>query len=245
MPEHPSPSTASAAEKAGQSENSPVPSVWLIVLHWRGIDVTRACLSSLNGLTYKNYRTLLVDNGSTDNDGEVLGKEFPQVEVLRLADNLGFSGGSNRGIAACLDRQADFIWLLNNDTTVQPESLELLVAEAMQQPKAALLGAAIVESQGDGAQQIVASAGKIDFARAKTSVVKSAPVSQAVSCEWLHGANLLMRSTAIRQIGMFDDRYYLYFEDTELCHRARQAGWLCIFVPQARITHIGNASTIG
>lgn len=224
---------------------APSPKVWILILHWRGIENTIACLDSLRHLTYENFKVLVVDNGSQGQEGTRLANSYPEIDILRLEENLGFAGGCNRGISYCLDKSADFIWLLNNDATVDPESLTLLVSEALKEPKAGALGASI--SDADGADGHLSGRGVISFAKAKTYLKGdfSCGTPEVIGCEWLSGCNLLLKSDALRAIGTLDEDYFLYFEDTELCHRLRLADWKCLLVPHARIVHTGNASTVG
>ncbi len=218
------------------------PLVWILVLHWRGVDLTRACLDSVQKLTYGNYRVLLVDNGSDDHDGDKLAKEFPSVTLLRLSENFGFAGGCNRGMEYCLNNKAELIWLVNNDAKVASDSLSILLEQAKLNPKAGALGGAVVDSLVADQKHVEASRGTINFRAAKTKVV-SQVVTEPVNCDWLHGSNLLLRASTLQEVGLFDERYFLYFEDTELCHRINLKGWKCLFVPDALIEHLGSAST--
>lgn len=220
--------------------NEPV--VWILVLHWRGPDFTRACLESVQKLTYSNYKILLVDNGSDNQDGEVLKRRFPEIDLLRLAENFGFAGGCNRGMEYCLDKNAEFIWLVNNDAKVAADSLSKLIDQAQSHSEAGALGGAVVDSLTAKNQRVEASRGTINFRSAKTKVI-SDTVTTPTYCEWLHGSNLLLRATTLKEVGLFDERYFLYFEDTELCHRINLKGWKCLFVPDAKIEHLGSAST--
>lgn len=217
------------------------PAVWALVLHWRGIEYTRRCLKSLKEIENANFNILVVDNGSDENDGETLQKEFDDIHVLRLASNHGFAGGCNQGMKYCLEKNADFIWLLNNDTSIPPASLNKLLIGAASNTKAAALGASIIEESG---AKIVQARGEIDFARAKTYLRADAE-GEAVDCQWISGSNLLLRSEALKEVGLFDETYFLYFEDTELCHRLKLKGWQILLIPAAVIEHTGNASTTG
>ncbi len=226
------------SEEANFSE----PLVWILVLHWRGIDLTRACLESVQKLTYGNRRILLVDNGSTEKDGENLTKEFPQISLLRLTENFGFAGGCNRGMEYCLENNAEYIWLVNNDARAAEDSLSNLVQQAVQKPQVGALSGAVVDSFAADKNRAVAGPGTINFRSAKTKVT-SAAGSDPTYSDWLHGSNLLLRATTLKEVGLFDERYFLYFEDTELCHRINLRGWKCLFVPAAMIEHLGSAST--
>lgn len=204
---------------------------------------TRECLRSLRSTTYSNYSVLLVDNGSENQDGKVLAAEFSEVELLSLDKNYGFAGGCNRGLAFAMARGADFIWLLNNDASAEPRSIELLVTAAKANQKAAALGVIVIE--GDSSKAEEAGIGEINFKRAKTFLRRTAGKASTLSCQWLSGSNLLLRAEALRQVGLFDERYFLYFEDVDLCHRLVMAGYECLLVPGSTIVHEGNASTPG
>ncbi len=230
-----------------------------MVLHWRGIEKTRRCLISLRSSSYKNSRVLLVMNGSPESDGPQLATEFPEVELLNLDHNYGFAGGCNRGMEKALANQADFIWLLNNDAIAKPESIEHLVTAALANPEAGALGAIVLEGHSSTAEE--AGLGEINFNKAKTYLRKTSlgntkldetsaqaspkPENSGYSCAWLSGSNLLLRTSALKKVGLFDERYYLYFEDVELCKRLTDAGFKCLLVPGSTIEHEGNASTQG
>lgn len=226
----------------------------MLVLHWRGMEKTRRCLTSLRARSYQNSHVLLVANGSPDGDSAQLATEFPEVEVLTLDRNYGFAGGCNRGMEKALADQADFIWLLNNDAIAKPESIEHLVKAAIANPEAGALGAIVLEGHSSTAEE--AGLGEINFKKAKTylrktgqdkssSQTSSKQESGIYSCSWLSGSNLLLRSSALSKVGLFDERYYLYFEDVELCKRLTDAGFKCLLVPGSTIEHEGNASTQG
>lgn len=214
------------------------------MLHWQASHYTRACLASISALTYKNYRVLLVDNGSTDNSGTEIAEQFPKIEYLRLEENVGFAAGCNHGIEYCLESGADWLWLLNDDTNVAPDSLELLMEAARMNPHAGMFGAMVYT--GSGEQFVASGVGEIDFTRAKTYLRKQVPDgAQIMTCEWLSGANMLIRAEAIRQVGLFDEDYFIYFEDTDLSYRMARAGWHCILVATARVEHVGTSGESG
>src|SRR5256885_15969314 len=103
------------------------PSVHIILLNWNGLAYTRECLRSLEGLTYENVKLYVVDNASANNEGDAIENEFPNVNVLKQSENLGFCGGCNVGMKAALADGADFIMLLNNDTVVTAMLIEDLL----------------------------------------------------------------------------------------------------------------------
>src|SRR5436190_7401977 len=120
------------------------PSVAVIVLNWNGRDDTLACLESLAGLNYDNFQVMVVDNGSTDGSVGAIRPRFPGVEIIETGRNLGFAEGNNVGIRLALDRGMDYVFLLNNDTVVDPSLLSELVAAAERCPEGGIFGAQIL-----------------------------------------------------------------------------------------------------
>jgi GT2 family glycosyltransferase len=221
-----------------------MPVVWAIVLHYQGEQLTRDCLASLAALDYPQLHVLLVDNGSLDKAGDAIARDFAQFDYLPTHDNLGFAGGCNAGAQYAIQRGARWVWFVNNDSRVQPNTLSLLIAAAQAHPTAAAVGALVcTPHEGD---YVSSGLGEIDFVRAKTLMRKQPDEpSKAQTCEWLSGANLLVRCDVFQSLHGFDEDYFLYFEDTDLCFRLREAGWHCLLVPGARIFHEGGASTEG
>jgi len=225
------------------TDNSTTPSVWAIVLHWQGSHYTRACLASLRALHYPNLKILLVDNGSPDKSGSAIARQFPDLFYLEIPENLGFAGGSNAGIKRCLDAGADWIWLLNNDTRVSPDSLALLMRAASGHTRAGAVGAMVYT--GDGGEYVASGPGTVDYFRAKTFLKPTDRRDGVLECQWISGSNLLLRRQALAEAGDFDEDYFLYFEDTDLCLRFNRAGWKTLLVPAARVEHVGGGSTEG
>jgi GT2 family glycosyltransferase len=122
--------------------------LWIVVLSYNGLADTRKCLGTLEAAIRPGVVPLLVDNGSTDDTQQAVDKEFPWCRILRLESNAGPAGGNNRGIEHALAQGADWILLLNNDTTVRPELCERLLEAAAALPEYALLGP-IINYMGD------------------------------------------------------------------------------------------------
>ncbi|MBU6451830.1 MAG: glycosyltransferase family 2 protein [Cyanobacteria bacterium REEB67] len=239
-----------------QSTAKALPKVTVQVLHWRGLEKTRACLQSLMAVDYANLNILLVANGAEAGDAKVMKAEFPGIDLLELDQNYGFAGGSNRGLKHAIEAGADFVWLLNNDATVPPETLAALIQIAMANPGAGALGATVLEglSVNKSAEEQatdIAGVGAINYGKAKTYLRKlpgtfgGEGVQTFHRCDWLSGSNLLLRTSALAKIGLFDERYFLYFEDVDLCLRLGRAGFACLLVPGSTVVHEGNASTQG
>ena len=229
------------SEQIQQDKN---PQVWLAVLHYTGADLTRACLRSIEKLRYRPFEVLITDNCSPDASGKSLKEEFPNYHYQLTPENLGFAGGSNASLNYCIERGADWVWLLNNDTELDPDSLGLLLAEAEANVRAGILGASIYTPSGSGLHR--SGTGQIDFMRGKTLERGAIDDSQkSIKCEWLSGCNMFFRAAAFKEVGGFDEKFFLYYEDTDLCLRMNEKNWQCLIVPAAKLTHIVNASTQG
>ena len=121
-----------------------IPKVFIILLNWNGSNHTLECLASLEALTYDHYEIVVVDNASTDDSKKRIREAYPDLTLIQSGANLGFAGGSNIGIEYALLRDADFVWLLNNDTVVEPGALGRLVARAQSDPNIGMCGSTLI-----------------------------------------------------------------------------------------------------
>jgi GT2 family glycosyltransferase len=218
------------------------PSVWVVVLNWNGLADTLVCLASLRRLRYAGTRVVVVDNGSTDGSAAAIRRDPANdgVEIVEANSNLGYAGGNNLGIRHALDQGAEFVLVLNNDTTVDPMLLDELLAEANRQPDAGCFGPWIyymhdperlwfTRSDWDPAKSAFTAPGK--------GCLASELSSETTSTEYVCGAALFFRASVARQIGLMDERFFLVYEDSDWCFRARRAGFACLAVPSARVWH--------
>jgi GT2 family glycosyltransferase len=218
------------------------PSVWIVVLNWNGQADTLACLESLQQLHYAERRVVVVDNGSTDGSVDALRSAESRlaIEIIDAGRNLGYAGGNNLGIRYALDRGADFILILNNDTTVDAMLLDELVGAAERHPEAGCFGPWIfymdeperlwfTRSEWDPAVSAFTAPGK--------GRVASEVSNETTNTEYVCGAALFFRAGLARDIGLLDERFFLVYEDSDWCFRARRAGFGCLMVPPARVWH--------
>ncbi len=217
---------------------SALPLVYVVVPSWNLRDDTLECLASLSQSDYRNVRVLLVDNGSVDGTMVAVNERFPEVEVHRNATNLGFAAGSNVGIRRALEQGADYIFLVNNDTIVDPGAVSALVT-AME-PDVGIAAPKIYYA--DDPQRIWMIGGK---RHALTYEKVGDPIGQLDTGQWdrvleqdyLPGCAMLLSRRMLEDVGMFDERYISYYEDTDLSYRTRQAGYRLLMVPDARLWH--------
>ena len=216
-----------------------------IVINWNLKKETTCCLASLEKSTI-TCRTILVDNGSIDGSPKELCAQFPDIDLIQLPTNIGFGPACNLAIQRALqDPVCEYIFLLNNDARIHPTTLETLQRSASEYPQAGIFGP-IVYDQGIPARIWFAGAhrrygvlaantahrGKIDRGQFSTSVV-----------DYVFGAAMFIRRQVFENVGFFDERFFLYLEDLDFCLRAQSAGFSLVFIPKARVWHIGSAST--
>lgn len=226
-----------------------LPRVFIIILNWNGKENTEECLQSVQKADYPNYEIVVVDNGSTDGSVGVLRKNHPGLTIIENPRNLGYAGGNNRGIAYCLERNADYVLILNNDTVVDPSFLTALIRTAQDHPEAGILGPKIYYYQEPNR---IWSAGnewlpdQADFVSPGYRIIDDGTQWQEVrQVGYVIGCALLVKAEAIKRIGLLEPKYFNCWEETEWCFRARKLGYQCLFVPHAKIWHKVSASFNG
>ena len=213
--------------------------VGIIVLNWNGWADTSVCLSSLQHLNYPNYRVVVVDNGSTDDSASRIRTQFPSVEIIENGSNVGFAAGCNVGIARALAQGADYVWLLNNDATADPDALRSLVDKADSFRQIGAVGSAIYFVEEPKRLQAWGG-GRVTFWLGRSGhFVK--PVCDE-KLQFITGASLLLPRTAIETVGLFDEGFFMYWEDADYCFRLRRAGLRLAVSGQSKVWHKGSAS---
>ncbi len=227
---------------SGLTQTNPsLPAVGIIILNWNGWKDTFACLDSLKALNYPNARVVLVDNGSSEAPPEDPRACYPDIEYLSLPENLGFVGGNNTGIRRAQELGADYVLLLNNDTEVAPDFLHLLVETAESDSRIGMVGPTIYYYSLPDV--IWSAGGEVDRLRGDTRQlgVDEAERGQYGQTprpvDWITGCALLVKVSAIEQIGELDERFFAYYEEAEWCARARRAGYRVVHDPRAKVWH--------
>jgi GT2 family glycosyltransferase len=215
------------------------PRVLIIVLCFNGIADTLACLASLRQVTSPAINVLIVDNGSTDATPAQVRQHFPEVAVLETGTNLGFAAGNNVGLHYGLTHGYEYMLLLNNDTEVAADFLARLLEVAESDPHIGVVGPTIYYYERP--DLVWSAGGCIDWTHGECSMRTNQPDTnhnQAASdVDFVTGCALLIRSTALEQAGMLDERFFMYFEETEWCVRIQRAGMRIVHVPDAKVWH--------
>ena len=217
------------------------PLVVIILVNWNGRTDTLECLESLHNLDYPNYKVVVVDNGSTDGAVDDIRSRYGWVQVVEAGENLGFVGGNNYGMDYALSEQADYIFLLNNDTVVAPESLGNLV-EAVEMDRTIGVAGPLIFYHSEP-ETIWSAGGEINWESGDSCMVGIDQVDrrqfgeQPYSVDFLTGCALLLPAEVVKKVGKLDPRFFAYYEDTEWSLRIAKAGYKVMVVPQAKIWH--------
>jgi len=223
----------------------------VIVLSWNGLALTRDTLRSLAQCRLpEDWRmhVIVVDNASSDGSPAMVRAEFPDAELLALAENRRFAGGNNAGLERALATGADAAMLLNNDVMADPLLIEKLLAALAENPQAGAAGPLIYFAPPS--DRIWYAGGRCDpwLAHSSHRAIRERDRGQFRSVEttgYLSGCCLLATAEAWKRVGLLDERYFIYAEDADWCLRARAAGYRLLFVPTARLWHRVSASSGG
>lgn len=220
------------------------PFVYIILLNYNGRQYIDDCLSSIFSDGYANCKVLFVDNASADGSVDYVREHFPQVEIIANAENLYFCKGNNIGMRRALDAGAEFLFVLNNDTALAPGCLKRLVAFMTAHPEA---GGCQPVLRFMDEPELVNSSGCCCSLSGKTwdrdfRMPYNEALRDPVRVLGVTGGAMLLRAEAVRQAGMFCERFSMYSEDVDLSLRLRIWGWELFCVPEAVVFHKFGAS---
>jgi N-acetylglucosaminyl-diphospho-decaprenol L-rhamnosyltransferase len=226
----------------------PIPDMSIVIVCWNDKKYLDPCLQSLRkaGLSY-GHDVIVVDNGSTDGSKEMLKKLYPDVGLIQNEVNVGLGKATNQGIQATRGR---YVLLLNNDTLVEGSSLNAMVEFLDGHPESGAVGGRLLNP--DGSFQAGGSrfpsliteflcATRLEKA-AKDNSRTECLDNRAVRTDWIGSACLLLRRSALEKIGLLDEEYFIYGDETDLQYRMANAGWAVFYMPQVHTVHYGGAS---
>lgn len=239
--------------------------IFVIILNWNNKDLTLACLQSLQKIKFpprSQISYLVIDNGSTDDSIKVIKKAFPKVFILENKKNLGYAEGNNKGMEYALKKGADYLLVLNNDIEMDEDFLVQLIKVADKEKKAGLFSPKIYFAPGyelhkkryqkeERGKVIWYAGGIIDWDNVLSphrgvDEVDKGQFDKVIEVDYASGSCLLIKKEVLEEIGLFDSKLCMYWEDTDLSQRARRAGWRVLYVPKAKIWHkVSSSSGIG
>jgi GT2 family glycosyltransferase len=220
-----------------------MPRVSIVIVNYNGGELLRDCLQSVAAQSFRDFETIVVDNGSVDGSLATAGALLDDARVIPLAENTGFAHGNNVGIMAT---RGDLVVTLNNDATLTPSFLAEIVAAADRHPDAGMLAPKTLISTE---RHLIDSAGLLIYAdgvyRPRGWQEPDGPAFDAEEEVVFPCASAaLYRRAMLDDVGLFDEDYFLYLEDADLGMRGRLRGWRCFYVPRAVAYHL-KSSTAG
>ena len=228
----------------GQAGNNPAVSV--ILVNYNDRPHLGDCLSSLaSSVCQLGAEVIIVDNASTDGSREYVEQEFPEVRVIVNPVNAGFAAANNQAVR---ESRGNRLLFLNTDTVVFPETVGFLMEELDRNPEAGAVGPALIRR--DRSFQ-VSFGSRVSFFSQLWQKYALNPyyrrrlprLSGSREVGWLSAAFLLVRRDVFEKAGRFDENFFIFFEDIDLCYRIRKSGYRLIFLPGARALHEGGATT--
>lgn len=218
--------------------------IYVVIPNWNGADMLAACLQSLLQQTLK-ASIVVVDNGSKDESVSLIERQFPQVTLIKSTKNLGFAGGVNVGIKYALDNRADAVALFNNDAVADKDWLKNL-AVALRSEKTGISTCKFMrddkkhfDSTGD-----FYSIRGIPFPRGRNQP-DNGQYNEPEDVFGASGGASLYRSSMLKDIGLFDEKFFAYYEDVDISFRAQLAGWKIRYTPSAVAYHMVGATSSG
>ncbi|GGG87821.1 glycosyltransferase family 2 protein [Edaphobacter dinghuensis] len=216
------------------------PRVICVVVNWNGWQDTIECLFSLRQQDYDRLEVLVVDNGSTNDSSQRILDAHPWVTLIQLKNNVGFPSGCNAGTRLAIQRGADYVWLLNNDTIVPADTVRKLLRVALSNPQAGAVGAVLyymyspTKVQAWGGGRINVWTGFVTHFEQATSFEGNT---------YLTGACMLLPRKVCQEVGIFYEGFFMYCDDSDFCLRLRSAGYELSIAKDTAILHKEGASS--
>jgi hypothetical protein len=227
----------------------------IIIVSWNVRDDLHKCLHSIEeNKPSCSYEVIIIDNASIDNTVDMIKKHFSEITLIVNHDNRGFAAANNQGIKAS---QSEYILLLNPDTILHPKSLDILVDFMESNKDVGACGPKLLNADGS-IQDSVRCFPSFRGALHRHTVFKCLGIFKGQYRKWVMydfnndkqidvdqvmGAAMMLRKSVTEQIGVLDERFFMYYEEVDLCYRIKQADWRIVYIPQVVITHIGGGSS--
>jgi GT2 family glycosyltransferase len=214
----------------------------VIIVNWNGRKFLPECLESLLYQAYRHFSIILVDNGSTDGSVDFVVQNYPEVHTIALPKNVGFSVANNIALKTV---KTEYVALLNNDAVADPLWLQSLLGALESYPEAGFAASKMLFYDNP---EIIDRVGDV-YTRAGTGLLRGRGMraDSYNAREWVFGAcagAALYRTQMLRDIGIFDEDFFLLYEDVDLSFRAQLKGYKCLYVPEAIVHHKGSSSII-
>jgi hypothetical protein len=237
------------------SHSLDTPDISTIIVSFNTRDLLRECLETLDRETTGiAHETIVIDNASRDGSADMVAKEFPQVRLLCSETNLGFGPANNRGFKVALGR---YVVLLNSDAFPQPGAIRRSLEHMEAQPEVGIGGGRLVSRDGSWQPSARMFPSLLNELLTISGLAARYPKSRLMgradrtwadplepaSVDWLPGAYVIIRRESLARVGYFDERFFLYYEEVDLCRRIKAVGYRVWYWPDIVVVHIGGESS--
>jgi hypothetical protein len=218
------------------------PFVCIIILNWNGFRNTLECIESVKKITYPSYKIIVVDNASANNEAYSLRKNCSgDIDILLTAKNYGYTGGNNVGISYALEKyDPGYILILNNDIIVDPDFLTIMVNVAQSDEKTGIVGGKVYYHRYPNLIQAAGAGINMYFGKSYHIGDRQFDKGQydtQQSVDYVMGCCMLIKREVINKIGLLDEQFFCYWDETDYCFRCRKAGYNVVYTPLARVWH--------
>lgn len=228
--------------------------VSIILVNWNTRDLLKECISSIFAQTKSNFEIFVVDNASDDESAQMVRNYFPTVKLIENSQNLGFAAATNQAINVC---QGKYIFLLNPDTKILDHAIDKLIAILNQNDQVGLVACKLLNRDFSVQTNVgkfysfwntlftnpVISKFSNPIKLISNKQISSSNHVSDQEIDWARSSALMIRKRAMDQAGYFDEQFYIYGEELDLCWRLKHFGWKLLFHPNAEILHYGKASS--
>jgi len=215
--------------------------VSILIVNWNGLDYLKNCLLTIAKIDYSNYEIVIFDNGSTDGSVEFAREYYPHAKLIENNSNIGFVGGNNEGYKYC---RGEYILFLNNDTLVEKDFLDALVAKIESSDKIGGVQPKLLKFDQetiDGAGSYLTNYGFLYHYGYREK--DGQKFKQGKKIFSVKGAAMMFKREVLEKVGLFDPDYFAYFEETDLCWRVWLAGYEIFYVPASVVYHKAGGTT--
>lgn len=227
------------------------PEITVILVSFNTASSTRECLRALLSTDkHPEKEIIVIDNASHDGSAAMIRQEFPEVRLIANDVNVGFGRANNQGAAVA---QGRYLLLLNTDAFIRQDTLQKTFEYMECNPRCGILGVKLLDQDGvlQPSARYFPTPSNIFLRR--TGLEQLVPRSRLIDdmnwdhasirvCDWVPGCFYLTRRELVQQVGLFDPRYFLYYEEVDHCLAAKRAGWDVVFFPDTSVTHLGGES---
>jgi GT2 family glycosyltransferase len=229
------------------------PKVSVVIANWNGEAILEACLHSIFEHTKRvSFEVIVVDDASTDRSVELIRTQFPEVKLIENERNIGYAATNNRALSVA---RGDYLLLLNNDTILQNDAIGLMAAYLDEHEDVGVCGGTLLNPDGS----VQHSFGNVPSLKLELVALLSLHrfyrkipppalgiipynIKNVIEVEMIVGADLMIRASLARELGLYDETFNAYFEDADLCFRVKKKGFQVMYLPEPKITHLYSYS---